>query len=718
MGYLEDFQKPLDRNDLRKFVQLWEEYCASDTVDLQEWLDILKAIKKSDLVKSVGPYIEAALPLWETIKDQSKGYDIFALLVDLQTTNSPKLAQMIQSQLEQRYGKNLDFAKRLRLVGFRPGESVAGVVTAYELLEKLVEKNFVYHAGGWGTGEIIKISPIREEVTIDFENLTVPKTLSFQNAFKALIPFSQEHFLVQRFAKPDALEAFARENPVEVMRLLLQDLGPKNATEIKDLLCDVIIPEADWSKWWQGVRAKLKKETLFDVPEQLRDPFCLRTTELSHEERLYTDIKNKTALPEVITTIYNYVRDFPEILKKKGVKQSLQEKLIDLLDSLDISEGQKLQASLFLEEYFQETGLKESVAELVQQNSSLAQTIQAIDILAFKKRALCAIRAHRSDWVALFLNLLFVIPQTALKDYIFKELQDEQAAPELLAALEKLIAHPEKHPELFMWYFQKVAEGKNVPLNEKENRYRLFEQFLVLFYKLESQPDQKELVKKMYQMLSARRFLLVREMIAGASEQYLREFLLLASKCHTMSEHDKKVMQSLAEVVQPSLAVKKTKTPDGHTFWTTEASFLRVQERLQQLGSVELVETANEIEVARAHGDLRENAEYKFALEKRARLQGEMKTLSDQIHRARMITKDDLTQNVVTVGTRVTLRNQAGQEVTYTILGPWDADAEKNILSTQSKLAESMLEKELNEVFRFRDDLFTVVAVKSIFDPE
>lgn len=715
MGYLEDFQKPLDKNDLRKFFQLWEEYCASDVVDLQEWLDILKSIKKSDLVKSVGPYIENALPLWETVKDQDKAYEIFALLVDLQTTNSPKLTQIVQRELESRYGKTADFAKRLRLVGFRPGESVVGVVTAYELLERLVEKQFVFHAGGWGAGEVIKISPIREEVTIDFENLTVPKTLSFQNAFKTLIALPETHFLVQRFAKPDEFEAFAREHPVEVMRLLLRDLGPKNAAEIKDLLCDVIIPEKDWSKWWQGVRAKLKKETFFEVPDQLREPFRLRVVELTHEERLYNEIGQKTALSDVITTIYNYVRDFPEILKKKQVKHSLEDKLVELLKDPNISEGQRLQGSLFLEEYFQSNELSPTVEELIQQSTSLTKAIQEIDILAFKKRALSAIRTYRTDWMKLFLELLFLIPQNALRDYLLKELQTEESEPHLLKVLETLIAHPVKHPDLFMWFFQKVADGKKVPLSSQEDRYRLFEQFLILLGKLESQPDQKELVKKMYQMLSARRFLLVRQMIEGASEQFLREFLLLASKCASLTDHDKKVMRSLAEVVQPSLGSKKTRAHDRHIFWTTEASFLRAQERLQHLTTVEMVEVAGEIGAARAHGDLRENAEYKCALEKRANLQNDIKTLSNQVRHARVITKQDVLPGVVGVGMRVTIQNEAGDQMTYTILGPWDANAEEHILSTQSKLAESMLEKSVNETFQFRDELFTVIAIESIF---
>ena len=51
---------------------------------------------------------------------------------------------------------------------------------------------------------------------------------------------------------------------------------------------------------------------------------------------------------------------------------------------------------------------------------------------------------------------------------------------------------------------------------------------------------------------------------------------------------------------------------------------------------------AREIEAARALGDLRENAEFKAALERRARLQSELKFLSDQIGKARILTPEDV----------------------------------------------------------------------------
>ena len=53
MGYLEDFQEQLEKNNFHKFFQLWEEYCTSDTVDPQEFIALLKAVKKSESGESL-----------------------------------------------------------------------------------------------------------------------------------------------------------------------------------------------------------------------------------------------------------------------------------------------------------------------------------------------------------------------------------------------------------------------------------------------------------------------------------------------------------------------------------------------------------------------------------------------------------------------------------------------------------------------------------------
>jgi transcription elongation GreA/GreB family factor len=177
-------------------------------------------------------------------------------------------------------------------------------------------------------------------------------------------------------------------------------------------------------------------------------------------------------------------------------------------------------------------------------------------------------------------------------------------------------------------------------------------------------------------------------------------------------------MRSLAEVVQPSLAQPKTKkgSHDINLVWTTEAGYLKTQERARQLGTVEIVENAKEIEAARALGDLRENSEYKFALEKRSRLQSELKALSEQLGRARLITRNDIAIEEVGIGSIVELEDSKGNSITYTVLGPWDADIDANILSFQSKFAQAMTGVAAGDRFQFRDEEYKVVSVKSYLD--
>jgi transcription elongation GreA/GreB family factor len=138
--------------------------------------------------------------------------------------------------------------------------------------------------------------------------------------------------------------------------------------------------------------------------------------------------------------------------------------------------------------------------------------------------------------------------------------------------------------------------------------------------------------------------------------------------------------------------------------------------RIQQIATVETIHNAKEIEAARALGDLRENAEFKAALEKRDRLQSELKLFSDQIARARILTPEDVLTDEVSVGSIVHCKDSKGQHQKFVLLGPWDADPEQNILSFQSKLAQAMKGRTVGEKFEFQGDQFTITDIDNYFD--
>lgn len=720
MAYLKEFQSLINSRNYPKFLQLWEEYSHSDQVDVEEFSKILQAIKDSEFSKPFGAIIETVLPLWQTIPGKDDSYHILKLIFDIQNTNSPALADLALEVLKGRYSQEPQFNERLRLVGLRSRDNFQGALTNYDLLSHMENGNFVFHPGGWGTGEIVEVSQLRQQIAVEFENVAGRKQLTFENAFKCLIPLKESHFLVRRFAFPDDLEKEAKENPVQVIKTLLTDLGPKTAQEIKDELVELVIPEKEWSKWWSSTRAKLKKDPFIDSPENLKEPFNLRKSEVSQEDLLQKSLKKGNSTTEIIDVAYEFLRDLSDTPKNQAVRDSLKEKLIEQLKNPAITLDQELQICICLENYFSFLTEGKEPKTLIQKWNNIDEVINSIEIIALKKRALGLVKEYRKDWDKVFLNLMYSTKHSILREFIVKELDSGNKAL-LEDALQQLLRHPEKQPEFFVWYFQKILnEKENIPFANQEGICRFFDSFLVLLSILENKSEYKDLVKKMYTIISNKRYEVIRQIFEKSSIEYVKEFLLLASKCQSFTDHDKKILRSLAAVVFPSLSQGDQFGEDknSHILWTTEEGYLKLQDKIRHLGTVEIVENAREVEAARALGDLRENSEYKFAVEKRSRLQGQLRTLSEEFKRARIITKEDVHPEEVGIGSIVLLEDVKGNKTKYTILGPWDANPDMNILSFQSKFAQSMLGCKKGETFLFREEKYKVASVQSFLDKD
>lgn len=721
MSYLQKFRGYIEEHDFSGFIHLWEEYCKNDVVDGAELVEVLEIIRHSEFTKPFGQFVETITPLWEAIEDPALARDVLRLALDLVSGPSDEMANLAMDYLKNTYGKDKYFNEKIRLIGLRSGESFCGAIRNYELLTHMEVGKFVFHDGGWGTGEIVDLSLIREELFLEFEGVEGRRQLSFENAFNFLNPLPDDHFLSLRFGDPDRLEERARKDPVNVVQLALRDLGPLTAAGIKEELCELVIPDEDWSKWWQVARNKIKKDTIIETPKTLKEPFRLRQEEVPHEQRFQEALADVTSISGIIQVMYNFVRDFPEILKDQEVKVFIRGKAEECLGRPELQEAQKVELYVFLNGVFpeEENLLPGIVGDLNLED--LQTLLEGMDITSYKKKVLQFLRGHRSSWDEIFLHFLLILPQHSLRDYLLKELNQTDTLAALKERLLNLRENPTLYPEVFVWYFQKMIGKEDVPFSDLDSQRHFFESFLVLYHFLEAQGDSRDLVKKMYNIISGKRYAVVRKLIEGATLEYTKEFLLLATKCQSLGDHDAKILQSLAEVVHPSLRKKRKgdsaeEDAQNEPIWTTQEGFRMMQEKVQHIGTVEVVDNAREIEVAREHGDLRENAEYKAALERRSRLQGELKRLSDDLNRARILTPQDVKAGVSGVGTIVELQKGDGECVEYTLLGPWEADPDRHILSFQSKLARSISGKKVGDKFSFQDDEFTVRSVRTVFE--
>ena len=398
-------------------------------------------------------------------------------------------------------------------------------------LNHLKEGNFVFHAGGWGVGEIIEVSFLSEQIRLEFDYVSGTKDLSFTNAFRTLIPLKKEHFLAKRFGNPDKFEAFAKEHPVDTVRLLLKDLGPKTAQEIKDELCELVIPEEEWLKWWQSTRGKIKKDTMIASPESTKGSFSLRDAEETHEDRLHKALEQKPSVDIFIQLIYDFLRDFPSAIKNEDFRIGLCKNIHDTLKEREVSDAQELQLLFFLEDLAK--GHENLTSELIARFPSIENVTRNIDIISFKKRALQGVRKHREDWPQIFIDLLLNIDSLTIKDYLLTEMVDSGHEASVEKRMLSLLQRPSTFPNTVLWYFKKVMGKKaNIPLADAKGKSRLLEALFILLSQVErDMTTHRDFVKKIHLFITNGRFANIRKIFQEASEADVQEFLLLASKC-------------------------------------------------------------------------------------------------------------------------------------------------------------------------------------------
>lgn len=714
MEYHKQFQTHINHNDLPQVVNLWQEYCLSEEIDPDEFIEILESIKAAPLADNFGVYADQGLILWEQMEPGTKKDTVFKLIFDIQTTNSAPLANLAISYLHEKYKNDPLFDQKLKLVGLREKTSFKNAISNFEILTHMKVGNFFLHTGGWGIGEVLEVSMLREQISLEFDYIGGHKELSFANAFKTLIPVTKEHFLARRFGNPEAFEAYAKDHPVETIHMLLRDLGPKTAAEIKNELCDLVIPEDEWQKWWQTTRTKLKKDTLIEAPESIKDCFRLRKDEMTHEERLKKALKSTNDVNTLIEAVYSFIRDFPQLLKNQEFITYLKNELSETLAKQEITASQEIQILFILQDLAHEKA--DTVSQIIAKTPNISDVVSDIHVLSYKKRMLTEVKAHAADWTSHFANLLFLVDQNPLRDYLLDELLSAKQEKVIQAKMEELLASPDLSPSTFLWYFQKIMANDGYPYANQTGRDRFFESFFILLHRIEQNPAHKDLVKKMLSFLSAGRFANVRKLFQGASIEVVKEILLLCTKCQSLTDHDIKILHSLAEVVYPSLAQMRkagTEEEPEQIIWVTREGYAKVQERIEKIGTVEMVDVAKEIEIARSHGDLRENSEFKFAQERRARLQSELRFLSSQIQSMRILTKEDIDTTQVGVGTIVTLEDASGKISSLTFLGPWDADADHNILSIESKIGKDLKGLKIGDKCNVKDSEYKIKSISS-----
>ncbi len=129
-------------------------------------------------------------------------------------------------------------------------------------------------------------------------------------------------------------------------------------------------------------------------------------------------------------------------------------------------------------------------------------------------------------------------------------------------------------------------------------------------------------------------------------------------------------------------------------FPITAAGYARLEAELKQRKSVDRPEVIAAISEARAHGDLKENAEYHAAKEKQSFIEGRIKELEAVISRANVIDVKSLQSDTIKFGATIKLIDEDSEEEnSYQIVGEHEADINMRLISITAPIARALIGK-------------------------
>ena len=135
----------------------------------------------------------------------------------------------------------------------------------------------------------------------------------------------------------------------------------------------------------------------------------------------------------------------------------------------------------------------------------------------------------------------------------------------------------------------------------------------------------------------------------------------------------------------------------------TKAGFERLKKDLETLKNVSIPENVRDIEVARAHGDISENAEYTAAKERQSFLYGKLQELENNLALANVINLKGLTNEKVVFGCHVSLEDiDSGEKIKYQLLGPYESEPEQGRISVHSPLGQALIGKEVGDEIKVK----------------
>ncbi len=569
-----------------------------------------------------------------------------------------------------------------------------------EALVLLTQSGYCTHRS-WGFGKIKTVDTVFARFTIDFQT-KAGHAMDLSFAAESLKPIPGNHILAKKASDLEGLRQMAALHHLELIKLVVLSFGGRATI---DQIQQVLVPDVirdDWKKWWEAAKREIKKDGHFTVPTKKSEPIIYQNNEVALPDRLLAEFKAAKGLKAKTAAANEALKNFSDIENKAA----LATEIIAGLNS-DIITHQRTQPSVTLEGIFIRDEIRQAAGLPPAENDITASIIWSQDVKpgpileqmpAIKHRR--ALQSFKECNTALWHEALQVTLNTVsakLAGEIASLLIQEGKLNLLKDALVKLVSHHTASSELLLWLAKERSDSFADILGP--------EVFRAMLSAMERDQFNEKKSNRLRDFILDDQQLLV-ELIGSADFEVIKDLTRALQLSPCFDDMDKRSL--LARIVKSYPAVQTLisgETKQDTSLTVSWESLEKRRKEYTELVQKKIPANSKEIAIARSYGDLRENHEYKAAKEMQKILMRRKVELEAQLVRARGTDFANTKTDVVGLGTRTSVTDLvSGHSETFSILGAWDSDPDKGVLSYLTPLAQALLNKKPGDEVDFEMD--------------
>jgi len=551
----------------------------------------------------------------------------------------------------------------------------------------------------WGFGKITTVDTVFARFTIDFQ--TKPgHSMDLSFAAESLRPIPATHILARKAADLHALRQMAALHHLDLIQVVLQSFGGKATIEqIQQTLVPDVIAD-DWKKWWEVARREMKKDGHFQVPLKKTDPIIYQKDEVSLQDRLMTGFRAAKGLKARLAVAAELLKSLEDLTDKPA---ALSEAVTAL--NPEIASHHKTQPGLALEGMFIRDELRtaaglapqegELTAEAIwSQNPRLGPLLEQVPAAKHKQVLNSFKEANAALWMDTVLATLNTVPAKIAGECAGLLVQ-ESRLQQLKDTLARLISHHTASSELLLWLAKERSDAFADILGP--------EVFRAMLTAMERDQFNEKKSNRLRDFILADQELMM-DLIESADIEVVKDLTRALQFSPSFDDMDKRSLLGRIVKVFPSIQslISGEHTRQDSSLVVSWESLERRKDEYTDLVQKKIPANSKEIAIARSYGDLRENHEYKAAKEMQKVLMRRKHELESQLVRARGTDFAGVKTDAVSIGTmvRVSEPNTSNVE-TFSILGAWDSEPEKGIVSYLSPIAQALLNRKVGEEVQF-----------------